>query len=241
MNTDTAALITQLQQFKTTKIQLNQLLVRDLQSEFSVGDTIVVDEKLVLGEIITKAQAQNPAILASQINRRLADINLKQIKSTRYPQIGVTSGYTLTNNHTPAGFTLSQNARGFNYGLTATVNIFDGLNQWRRERNAKLQIDNAEITSKQTRLNVEANINNFYVAYLSGLDLIKLSQSNVEMARKTMEISLEKYKLGNITPLQIREAQRSYLGAQSVFISAQYQSKMAEITLKQITNSINIQ
>jgi outer membrane protein len=241
LNTDTAALITQLQQFKTTKIQLNQLLVRDLQSEFSIGDTIVVDEKLVLGDIITKAQTQNPAILASQINRRLADINLKQIKSTRYPQVGITSGYTLTNNRTPAGFTLRQNARGFNYGLTATVNIFDGLNQWRRERNAKLQIDNAEINSKQIRLNVETDINNFYVAYLSGLDLIKLSQSNVEMARKTMEISLEKYKLGNITPLQIREAQRSYLGAQSVFISAQYQSKMAEITLKQITNSINIQ
>jgi outer membrane protein len=241
LNTDTAALITQLQQFKTTKIQLNQLLIRDLQSEFSVGDTIVVDDRLVLGDIITKAQAQNPAILASQINRRLADINLKQIKSTRYPQIGVTSGYTLTNNRTPAGFTLSQNARGFNYGLTATINIFDGLNQWRRERNAKLQIDNAEITSKQTRLNVEADINNFYVAYLSGLDLIKLSQSNVEIARKTMEISLEKYKLGNITPLEIREAQRSYLSAQSVFFSAQYQSKMAEITLKQITNSINIQ
>jgi len=241
LNTDTAALITQLQQFRTNKIQLNQLLVRDLQTEFSVGDTIIVDRSLVLGDIIGKAQTQNPAILSSQINKRLADINLKQVRSTRYPQIGITSGYTFTRNKTPAGFTLQQNAQGLAYGVVASINIFDGLNQWRRERNAKLQIDNAEIGTKQTVQNIEAQISSFYVAYLSGLDLIKVGESNVELARKNLEISLEKYRIGNITPLEIREAQRNYLNAQSVYYTAQYQSKMAEVTLKQITNSINIQ
>ncbi|MBD1387076.1 TolC family protein [Mucilaginibacter rigui] len=241
LNTDTSNLVIQLQQFRTTKIQLNQLLVRDLQTDFSVGDTIVVNNALVLGDIITKAQAQNPAILAAQINKRLAEINLRQVKSTRYPVIGVNSGYTFSNSKTPAGFTLSQNAHGLAYGLTASINIFDGLNQWRRERNAKLQIANADISAKQTRLDVEAQISNFYVAYLSGLDLIKIGQSSVELAKKNLEISLEKYKIGNITQLEIREAQRNYLDAQSKFFSAQYQSKMAEVTLQQITNTINIQ
>lgn len=241
LNTDTSNLVIQLQQFRTTKIQLNQLLVRDLQTDFSVGDTIVVNNTLVLGDIITKAQAQNPAILAAQINKRLAEINLRQVKSTRYPVIGVNSGYTFSNSKTPAGFTLSQNAHGLAYGLTASINIFDGLNQWRRERNAKLQIANADISAKQTRLDVEAQISNFYVAYLSGLDLIKIGQSSVELAKKNLDISLEKYKIGNITQLEIREAQRNYLDAQSKFFSAQYQSKMAEVTLQQITNTINIQ
>lgn len=241
LNTDTSNLVIQLQQFKTTKIQLNQLLVRDLQTDFTVGDTIVVNNTLILGDIITKAQTQNPSILAAQINKRLAEISLRQVKSTRYPVIGVNSGYMFTNSKTPAGFTLSQNAHGISYGLTASINIFDGLNQWRRERNAKLQIDNADITAKQTRLDVEAQISNFYVAYLSGLDLIKIGQSSVELAKKNLEISLEKYKIGNITQLEIREAQRNYLDAQSKFFSAQYQSKMAEVTLQQITNTINIQ
>ncbi len=241
LNTDTSNLVIQLQQFRTTKLQLNQLLVRDLQTDFSVGDTIVVNNNLVLGDIITKAQSQNAAILASQINKRLAEISLRQVKSTRYPVIGVTSGYTFTNSKTPAGFTLSQNAHGLAYGLTASINIFDGLNQWRRERNAKLQIANADISAKQTRLDVEAQISNFYIAYLSGLDLIRIGQSSVELAKKNLDISLEKYKIGNITQLEIREAQRNYLDAQSKFFSAQYQSKMAEVTLQQITNSINIQ
>ena len=241
LNTDTSNLVIQLQQYRTTKIQMNQLLVRNLQTDFVVGDTIVVNNTLVLGDIIAKAQTQNPDILSAQINKRLAEISLRQVKSTRYPVIGVTSGYTFSNSKTPAGFTLSQNAHGFAYGLTASINIFDGLNQWRRERNARLQIANADLSQKQVMLDVEAQISNFYVAYLSGLDLIKIGQSSVELARKNLEISLEKYKIGNITQLEIREAQRNYLDAQSKFFSAQYQSKMAEVTLQQITNSINIQ
>jgi outer membrane protein len=241
LNTDTATLLAQLQLFKANKIQMNQLLIRDLQTDFSVADTIVVDEKLVLADIINNAHTQNPAILSAEINKRLADINLRQVKATRYPTLSVGTGYTWSNSKTPAGFTRTQDTRGFNYGLTASINIFDGFNQTRKERNAKIQIDNAAMGAKQARLNIEAQINNLFVSYLSGLDLVKLGQANVAIARRNLEISLDKYKLGNITPLEIREAQRNYLDAQSKFFEAQYQSKQAEIMLKQITGSINIE
>ncbi len=241
LNTDTGNLIIQYQLFKSTKIQLNQLLIRDLQTDFSVADTIVVDDKLILADVLNNAQLQNPGILSAQINQRLAEINLKQVRSTRYPQVGLTSGYVFTNSKTPAGFTISQNAHGLNYGLTASINIFDGFNQNRREKNAKIQIDNAGIAAKQTKLNIESQINSLFVAYLSGLDLVKLEEANVNLNKKNLDITLDKYKLGNITPLEVREAQRNYLDAQSKFFAAQYQSKQAEIMLKQITNSINIQ
>jgi outer membrane protein TolC len=240
LNTDTGNLVIQYQQFRTAKIQLNQLLIRDLQTDFSVVDTIVVDEKLALADVLNNAQLQNPAILSAQINQRLAEINLKQVRATRYPQVGLTSGYTFTNSKTPAGFTLSQNVHGFNYGLTASINIFNGFNQNRREKNAKIQIDNASINAKQTKLNIESQINSLFVAYLSGLDLVKLEEANVNLNKKNLDITLDKYKLGNITPLEVREAQRNYLDAQSKFFAAQYQSKQAEVMLKQITNSINI-
>jgi outer membrane protein len=240
-NTDTASLLTLRQQFKSSKIRMNQLLVRDLQTDFSVVDTIVFDEKLVLGDIIATAQTQNPDIISSEINKRISEINLKQVRATRYPSVGVLGGYTWTNNKTPAGFTQTQNAHGLNYGLTASINIFNGFNQSRLEQNAKIAINNAQINTQRTRLNVEAQISNLYVSYLSGLDLLKLGQSNVAIAKRNLEISLDKYKLGTITPLEIREAQRNYIDAQYTFFSAQYQSKVAEVTLKQITNNLNIQ
>ncbi|WP_317169334.1 TolC family protein [Mucilaginibacter humi] len=62
--------------------------------------------------------------------------------------------------------------------------MFDGFNQTRKERNAKIQIDNAIVDVKQARLNVEAQISSLYVSYLSGLDLVKLGQSNVAIAKR---------------------------------------------------------
>ena len=241
LNTDTATLISQLQTFKASKIELNRIISRDPATEFNVSDTIIVDEKLILADIINQAQTQNPAVLSAAINERISEINLRQVRSTRYPQLTVNTGYIWNTSQNPAGFARVQNSNGLNYGLAATINIFDGFNQWRRERNAKLQIDNSRLNVARTRIEVEAQINNLYSSYLSGLDLIKLGQSNVDLARKSLEISLEKYRLGTITPLEIREAQRNYLSAQSIFFNSQYQSKVAETTLKQITGNINIQ
>ncbi|WP_345949777.1 MULTISPECIES: TolC family protein [unclassified Mucilaginibacter] len=241
LNTDTAALIAQQQTFKASKIELNRIMSRDPQTEFNVADTIVVDDKLILANIINQAQTQNPAILSANISQRLSELTLKQVRSTRYPQVSVNTGYVWSNSTNPAGFARVQRSNGLNYGLAATINIFDGFNQWRRERNAKLQIDNSKLNAEQTRIEVEAQISNLFSSYLSGLQLIKIGQSSVELARKSLDISLEKYRLGTITPLEIREAQRNYLDAQAVFYNAQYQSKVAETTLKQITGSINIQ
>jgi len=240
-NTDTSNLLTQIQNYRSVKIRFNQLLARNLQTDFSVTDTIIVDQSLKLVDIINQAQTANPNILASQINQRLAEINLRQVKALRYPQVGVTTGYTFTDSKTPAGFTSQQNAHGLNYGLTASINIFNGFNQSRKETNARIQIENANISASKTKQNIEAQINDFYIGYLSGLELMRIDQTNVAIAKQNLDISLEKYRLGNITPLEIREAQRNYLNAQSMYYQAQYQAKTAEITLKEITNNINIQ
>lgn len=241
VNTDTAAYLTQLQQYRTTRVQLNQLLVRDLQVEFTVPDTIAVDDKLILSEVISKAQAQNPVLLASQINRRLAEISLKQVKASRYPVVGLTSGYLIGSSKTPNGFTRSQNTNGFNYGFTASINIFNGFNQWRRERNARLQMNNAELSQKQVQLDINAQISTLFISYLSGLDLMKITRENVSVAKRNLDISMDKYKLGNITPLEIREAEKNYLDAQTRFFDTQYQAKIAETLLNQVSNNIVLQ
>jgi outer membrane protein len=241
LNTDTATLISQQQTFKASKIELNRVMARDPQTEFNISDTILVDDKLILANVINQAQTQNPTILSAAINQQLSLINLKQIRSTRYPQLSLNTGYVWSNSTNPAGFARVQQANGLNYGVVASINIFDGFNQWRRERNAKLQVENAKLNTAQTRLDIEAQIGNLYSSYLSGLQLIKVGQSNVDLARKSLEISLEKYRIGTITPLEIREAQRNYLNAISVFYNAEFQSKLAETTLKQVTGTINIE
>jgi len=58
------------------------------------------------------------------------------------------------------------------------------------------------------------------------------------VARENLEIALERYKLGSLAGLELREVQKSLLDAEERLISVKYQAKMAEISLMQISGKI---
>jgi outer membrane protein TolC len=68
-----------------------------------------------------------------------------------------------------------------------------------------------------------------------------LERGNIEIATQNLEITLEKYRLGNIAPLELREAQRNFIDANNRYLEIKYQGKLAEIYLKQISGTLNIQ
>jgi outer membrane protein TolC len=73
------------------------------------------------------------------------------------------------------------------------------------------------------------------------MELVKLERKNVELAKQNLSITLDKYRLGSIAPLELREAQRNAIDANSRYVEMQYQAKLAEIALKEISGTLNIQ
>ena len=53
-----------------------------------------------------------------------------------------------------------------------------------------------------------------------------------------MEIAQERYMLGNLSGLEMREAQKSLLDAEESLLQAQYDTKVCEISLLQISGRI---
>lgn len=91
-----------------------------------------------------------------------------------------------------------------------------------------------EEVSKQ----VEAGLTAAYRTYTTNLELVRLERSNMEIAQENLDITLEKFKLGSIAPLEFREAQRNFVDAHTRYSVALYQAKMAEIELKQIAGTL---
>src|SRR5690606_34345984 len=86
LNTDTTNLLRQQDLYHSTKSRLNELLSRDLTTEFHVSDTIILNYDFTLDDLQMKAAQQNPLLQAALINERIANLNLKQTKANRYPQ-----------------------------------------------------------------------------------------------------------------------------------------------------------
>lgn len=238
LNADTSNLLRQRDIYRNTRIRMNELLARDISTEFIVADSILIKSDLKLADLQTSAIQQNPALKAALLNQRIAELNLKQVSANRYPDISVNTGYNFSKSTSALGFAQKSSGRGLNYGVTASINIFSGFLQKRNEKGARLEIDNSRLEYSRSLQSVQAQLASLFQSYQTNLELVKLEQHNVEVAKQNLDITLEKFKLGSVAPLEFREAQRNYIEASARYTNAQYQAKLAEITLKQVAGTL---
>ena len=239
LNTDQVALLRQKEAYANGKILLNQHLARDPKIDFKVTDKVTVDNKLVLADLMELAQKQNPGLEAEIINKRIAELELKQVKADRYPILRLTTGYNFSESQSSLGFTSETSSKGLNYGFNASMNIFDGFNQHRNEKVAKLQIENSQLAIEQQNITLNTQLSTAFQTYLTNLELIDLEEDNEAIARQNLEITLDKFKIGTITTLDFRTAQLNYVNAKVRYSNAQYEAKLSEIALKELTGNIN--
>ena len=223
------------------QVTLNQLLARDPITQFTVPNDMSIDDNLNYADMASKTVLLNPELQNAVINKKIAELNLKVVKGNRYPLVMVNGGYDFNRNANPTGFNIQSRANGLTYGLTASIPIFNGFLQRQNERNAKIAINSSELTIERTRQEIIAQLTTAYQTYSTFLGLVKLERTNVELANENLDITLEKYRLGSIAPLELREAQRNALNAQSRYLEIQYQAKLAEISLKELSGTLNIQ
>ncbi len=239
LNEDVSARLRQAETVKNLKTSLNSLLARELDIDFMVDTLVNIDGALVYTDLLEKANQFNPDLQLIVLNKRLAELDLKNVKAGRYPVVRLNTGYNFSRSESSLGFVAQSNSRGFNYGVTASVNIFDGFNQRRNERIAKIQIDNASLLIEQQRLLVHTNLKTAYETYLTNLELVKLEEKNEDIARQNLTITLAKYTIGSISSVEFRDAQENFIAAISRFNTAQLQAKLSEIQLKELIGQID--
>jgi len=241
LNTDTTNLLRQIDLYRGTKIRLNELMARDISTDFTVSDTIIIQNKVSLADLQISANQQSPELQLALINKRIAELNLKQVKAGRYPIVSLNSGYNFSKSTSELGFARNSVGRGFNYGMSASINIFNGLMQKRTEKNASIEIDNAQLEFEKINQNISAQLTSLYQTFQTNLELVRLEQQNVEVARQNLEITMEKFRLGSVAPLEFREAQRNYIDASARYTNAQYQAKLAEVSLQQLSGTLSLE
>ena len=237
-NTDLSSLIRQKESLRNLKIRLNELLILPVNDVVVLSDTIPTNQKINTDDLYQKMIAQNPSLLLAKSQQRIAELAVKEVSADRYPTLKLNSGYTYSNQNAEAGFFTENKAVGFNYGITASVNIFNGLLQSKKEKVAKIQAQSAVFSYEQAKQSVDANWNALLSSYQNNLELLQLEKENQLVAKRNIDISVEKFKLGGISSLQLREAQRAYIESNGRYINALYQYKLAETSLLELSASI---
>jgi len=243
-NADRSLLLQQRQALTAAKIVLNTLLGRTAGQDFAPTDSLVVTRDLRQETITAGIRDQNPRLLQARLGADVATYNRRLISASRLPQVNLVSGYGLTRNINNAAFAGTQlttsvnQVRGLNYGVTASVPIFNGFNLRRQEQNARVVEVQSQLSLDQTNLQLDADAATAFAQYQNFIQLLDLEETNIQLAHQNVNIALERYRLGLLTPLALREAQRNELAAATRLLDIRYAAKQAETALRRLSGGL---
>jgi len=238
-NADRAQHMKQQEAVESSRIRLNELMANEeMRQPITVNDSIIdLNSLLSFDDLWESTLKNNASLLKTEQNKELAALDMKMVKSRNYPYLRLNAGYGYTLNKYDISTTKRRDNLGLDFGVTLGFNLFDG-NRRREIKNARIAIENAQLQQEDMRQALRADLSNLWQAYQNNLRMLELERENLITAIENHEIASERYMLGNLSGIEMREAQKSLLDAEERILTAEYDTKICEISLLQLSGKI---
>lgn len=238
LNTDSSAYINILLQIKNTKAVLNEYMARDANTTFDVNEKISVDQKINIAGIKENVYANNTSLLIAEKNKQITELQVKEYRSYLYPTVSVNAGYGFLKSVSEAGFVESNLNVGPGAGVTLSIPLFNGFTVSRNIEQMRIMQQMQELDVLQTQLSVNTNLAMVFNQYETSLQLMKIEQQNIEAATTNVSIALEKFNLGAITSVELREIQQQKVNTENRYLTEELNAKIAELQLKYFSGNL---
>ena len=123
-------------------------------------------------------------------------------------------------------------------GVSLVIPLFNGFTVSRNIEQMKVMQQMQELDVLQTQLSVNTNLVILYNQYETSLQLMKIEQQNIESATKNVSIALEKFNLGAITSVELREIQLQKVNTENRYLTEELNAKIAELQLKYFSGKL---
>ncbi|HEX5625949.1 MAG TPA: TolC family protein [Saprospiraceae bacterium] len=221
-----------------SKQALNLLIVRDPELPFEVEDLIPVDTSLTITELVQSSKAGNVSFQYYQVNQRIQEFSLREQKAARYPNLQFNANYNFSRTDNQAGFLLYNQNLGWNTGLSATWNLFQGWNVRRNIQNSKISLQNAELMTELNASEVRTAIYRAYTGYQAALERLRLESENAALAEENVSLAMNRFRLGNTNSLELKYAQQSLEDSLTRIVQTRYEAKLAETELLRLKGEL---
>jgi outer membrane protein len=239
LNSDSATYMQQLVILANSKAELNRLLCRDLMISFEVTSEIPLNNKLIYEQLWNLVQEQNPELMIARSNLYISTLDKKSSWSMISPRISVNTGYSFNKSESEVGFMILNRNLGRAMGVSLTCNLFDGFTKRNNIQIARIREESAQAEFNQAELDMKSELLRMYNEYLTNLQLVEFEMDNRVLAMRNLEVAMEKYRIGAINDVDLRETQQKMMDAETRYLLSQYRSKIAETELLRISGQLS--
>jgi outer membrane protein TolC len=239
INNDSINLINAKQLLVNTKRDLNVVLGNVISSEFSVDTSVYFKLNIDQNDLANKMKSNNVNLLQLDKNIMINTFIVKANKSGYLPSLGLTGSYGWNKgNNNAASFVAVSTNTGLSGGLSLSWNLFDGGATATRVTNAKIELENRSLEKESMVIDIERNFKNAWDDYQNKLTIFQVQENNIITSTNNFNRTQEKYKLGQATSIEFRQAQLNLINSELNRNQAKYAAKIAELTVLQLSGEL---
>ena len=212
-----------------------------LPLETSISVPAIAIDEAPGGTLVNTETLNTTDVNILQAQRALFDLNLRQVRAGYIPTLNANFNfaYQLQQNNFRI---FSNDANWFpnSYvGITLNVPIFDGLSKYARTSQIELQIKQSELDEQYLTESLKMQRSNAQNKLTINIGTLENQQRNIQLAEEVFETTKAQYIGGIASMTDLVNAESSLKEAQSNYLNALVQVKLAELELIRSTGNIN--
>ena len=239
VNNDSITLINANQQLSNVKRGLNVILGVEKEVNYVVDTEVEFVKLMNFDELQQKTIANNSTLKQNEKNIAISEFNIKINKANYLPTLGVNTSYGWNKSENPStSFLAASTSNGLNAGLSLSWSLFDGGSTKTNVANAKIALENQQVLLEQQKLTIDNNLKNTWENYQNQLFILKAQEQNVLTTQNNFDRTKERYKLGQVTSIEFRQAQINFINSKTAHNNAKFDAKLIELQLLQLSGDI---
>ena len=188
------------------------------------------DGAWTLEACLKQAKQKSLQLESAKLREQQADINIKQAKSNRYPNLNASIQNTLFDHP----FVDNEDHYRLSLGLSSSYTLWDGGSTGKTIEANQLTKQAAELETKQTERSVQENVLNAYMSLLAASENLRTANASVELAQAEFEHYSKLFEAGSITKKDLTQSQSNVLQKQAAQLTAQLNVSTSKTTLRQL-------
>lgn len=206
--------------------KLNNVMGVPFIDKYNVQERLnFVPVDITLNKAVDIAREARPELKLAEIKVESAKQTVKLVKKSYFPTISIEGQYQ-------RGGRTWNNNYGYNLGGYLNFPTINGMLIRNEIKEAKYLYDKELANAQNTQNSIYLEIQNAYLTLNEKKSQIPVSILQVKQAKENYELSYGRYRVGEASPIELREAQVTYQQAQLSYYNTLYAYNSAKAALE---------